>query len=194
MPVKPEQVRVLKQQGRDNAEIGRLLGVSREWVRRVCEEHDIDNHCADCRGVIGSRLLLCADCKKKRRDAVLKSQDRTKLKTFESRPVVLEAAEFFRELGLDVVVNAQALRNEAELVVEGKTVKCNRIVPLSAGYQVRLGPACVDWLYLGCEGKVFVIPGAAVTERVTYIGSRHEFRRYDAEEWSEGLREVLSGD
>ena len=192
--VSRETLQALLSRGKDYAEIGKVIGVSREMVRRRVNEEGLCKVCVVCHKPNRARGKYCASCKAEKAQVDVKRWRRYKLKTFAYRPVVMEAYRFFAELGLDVVVNAECLRCEPELYVNGQGVKCNRMVPVSAGHQVRFCEVRdAQWWYLGDGECALVVNAVDADPKITYIGASHDLRRYSVEEWSlEGLREVLS--
>ena len=195
--VEKVQVASLLKSGKTYSDIAKVFGLSRERIRVLANEWGLSQVCAECKGKKQSpKHKLCDDCKRKHKaDAVGKYRKRG-LKYYAKRSVVDEAREFFSELGLDVVVNAEALRSEPELFVAGKGVKCNRMVAVSKGHQVRFcAVSGVDWWYVSDGESRFVLPVGETNPKTTYIGEKHPLRRYDVAEWSvDGLREAMLSD
>lgn len=196
--VEVSQIQALKDQGMNYADIGKSLGVSREWIRRLAGGKVV-SRCKGCHAEVGSREKWCADCREQKRKAAGKKYAKATMKSFSKRPVVIEAYRFFAGLGMDVILNAEAKRSEPELLVNGHGVKCNVMVPVSKGHQCRLRPNKeAEWLYLSDgdyrpDHTVFVIPSSEVQKPKTYIGEKSELRRYLVSEWGyDGLREVLA--
>lgn len=184
-----DQLRKLRERGYRYADIGRAFGLSREMVRRYADQWGIRPVCAGCKAELESaKDKWCPVCRAEKR-RLLKARSRPRLKTFSNRPVVGEAYEFFSDLGLNVVLNAESKRSEPEIFVNGHGVKCSRMVSVSKGHQVRLGPnGRTEWFYLSdLSGRVYVIPEGEVRGRVTYIGRGHELAVFGGREWLESL-------
>jgi len=168
--VTSEQLDSLLGQGMNFAQIGRALGLSREMVRRYAAKFGLTKRCAKCRRVISSRQKFCPACGERDRKERAKQGNCRPIKTFANRTVVLEAYAYFAARGLDVVLNAESGRNDPELWVDGQSVKCNRMVPVSQGYQVRLVPEMeADFWYLSDGQTKFVIPIGEIEKKLTYL-------------------------
>ena len=172
------------------------MGVSREWIRRLADAAGVKSHCRKCGAVIGAREKWCATHREEKRLADSKKYQKRKLKTFSNRPVVLEAYQFFSELGLDVVLNVESKRHEPEIFVNGHGVKCNAMVPVSRGHQCRLQPnEMAEWIYLS-DGEMnmgYLIPAVEIVQKQTYIGEKSGWHRYEMDAWGpDGIREVLA--
>jgi len=185
-----EKLEALKQKGLDNAAIGRIVGLSREMVRRYVKEFGLKSYCAKCQTELTSHhMKYCPECRKQIQAETQQKYARPQLKTFGKRPVVMEAHEFFVEMGLDVVLNAESKRSEPELFVNGHGVKCNVMIPVSKGHQVRLGPnADVEWFFLSDGDRAYVIPADVVRKRMTYIGQGSSLRVFSVGEWGQRLK------
>lgn len=175
-----DQLRQLRERGYRYADIGRAFGLSREMVRRYADQWGIRPVCAGCKAELESaKDKWCPVCRDEKRK-LLQARSRPRLKTFANRPVVGEAYEFFSDLGLNVVLNAESKRSEPEIFVNGHGVKCSRIVPVSKGWQVRLGPNDkTEFFFLSDGVGTLVIPAGEVTHRVTYIGANHRLMKYE---------------
>jgi len=189
-------LRDLKGRGMTYREIADIFGCSREWVRRLADKWDVPSQCKKCGKPCRARNKWCDECGAEKRVADARKCMKRKLKSFGSRPVVMEAYRFFADLGLDVVLNAEANRNEAELLVNGHAVKCNVMVPVSRGHQCRLRPVPgAEWIFLtdGNMNMGFLIPSPEVVKKQTYIGEKSEWHQYEMDAWGpDGIREVLA--
>ena len=197
-----ETLTLLKQQGKNNAEIAAMYNnphtgkkVSREWVRRLCDHWDIGTYCA-CGTKVLSSQKRCDECKAHlRRERYCRwKQAHEQPRSFEKRPVVDDAIGKLEAYGLSIEQNVLGKSNDPELLVGGKRIKCNAIIPVSKGHQTRLGPRLdVDAFFLSDGETWFLIPTWEIRKNYNYIGEKNPLRKYAEEEYRcavvEGLRE-----
>ena len=192
-----EALQTLKQQGHSNAEIAKLYvnertgkPLSREWVRRLCKQWDVLSYCS-CGVEIKGMERRCVKCKmglRKQRYRDWKEQHQTP-RSFSNRPVVEEAASMFEQYGLDVEFNVLGGNSDPELLVEGKAVKCNVIIPVSKGHQTRVRPNEMATAFYLSDGMMwFLIPAEKITQQHNYIGESNALRKYSEEQYR---REVM---
>lgn len=192
-----EQLKGLADKGLSYAQIGKVFGVSREWVRRLSDRYETKHYCLMCKAEIGPRQRYCPTCRDAKHKADQAKNRQREVRTFEHRPVVWDALRFFEGLGLDVALNGDAGRRGPELLVEGQGVKCNVIVPVSSGHQCRLVPRDdVDWWYLSDGKRTYVIPGGEVKAMWTYIGASNPLTGYNVGDaaWRVMLKGALCGE
>jgi len=191
-----EQVKSLYDSGKNFAQIGRIIGVCREWVRVLANEYGIEPRCAICGTPMASyRTRYCDECKAKKRKESrrLSAIANKKPNTYSLRPMVGAAAQFYWDAGVDVVVDRFCRQGEPELVVGDVKIKVFALSPLSKGYQVRLRPIDgVDFYHLGSsDGALYIIPAAELTKKVGYIGEQSKLRRFGKSEWIEKVLNEL---
>jgi len=186
--VTKETLQSLYDSGKNFAQIGRTIGVSREWVRVLADEYEIEPKCVVCGEPMAShRTRYCDGCRaNKRRDARrLATAANKKPNTYAHRPMVSSAAQFYWDEGVDVVVDRFCRQGEPELVVGDVKIKVFALSPLSKGHQVRLRHVDgVDYYHLGsADGTLYIIPAGALTEPVGYIGRMSVLRQFGQDEW-----------
>ena len=178
-----EELQSLYDDGKNFAQIGEIIGVSREWVRVLANEYGIEPKCAVCGVPLASyRTRICGDCKAtRRRDARrVAAVNNKKPNTYAHRPMVGVAAQFYWDAGVDVVVGRFCRQGEPELSVGDVKIKVFALSPLSKGHQVRLRHVSgVDYYHLCCsDGTLYIIPAGALSKPVGYIGERSMLRQY----------------
>ena len=133
------QLQHMRSLGMNYAEIGKTVGLSREMVRRYADRYQVGNQCVQCKAPVPPRNRYCPKCREQHKREQAKSYHRPCFKTYDNRSIVREAYDYFQGRGCDVVMDAESGRNGPELWVDGSGVKCNRIVPVSRGFQVLTG-------------------------------------------------------
>ena len=191
-----EELQALYDEGKNFAQIGRGIGVTREWVRVLANQYEIEPVCAICGKVLDSyRTRYCDDCKTiKRKEARRKTAiANRKPNTYEHRPVVGRAAQFYWDAGVDVVVDRFCRQGEPELTVGTVKIKVFALSPLSKGHQVRLRPIDgVDYYHMDSEdGTMYIVPADGLDGNVGYIGTQSMLRRFGQPEWIEKTLDKL---
>lgn len=173
------QLQHMRSLGMNYAEIGKTVGLSREMVRRYADRYQVGNQCVQCKAPVPPRNRYCPKCREQHKREQAKSYHRPCFKTYDNRSIVREAYDYFQGRGCDVVMDAESGRNGPELWVDGSGVKCNRIVPVSRGFQVRLLPNAKAHFWYLSDGKTrFLIPMSAVTENKTYLAGSSPLQEY----------------
>jgi hypothetical protein len=163
---------------------------SRESIRQNAHKYGITPICSRCHREVSSfSTVFCPDCKKQR-DREKYEQELAKIrsrKTFESRPVIQDAVDFFEGCGLDVVVDRQARSGSPELLVCGVEssvrVKCYKLTRFAAGHQSRFRIVDGAELYYmsDCNGCVLLVP--KTEDAKPYVGLRSPLRRFAKVQW-----------
>ena len=197
-----ESLQVLKQQGRTNAEIANMYTnqktgkpLSREWVRRLCAMWKIGTVCK-CGGQLIGNQRRCDKCRKEAKKALYERvrEEHREPRDFSNRGVVDEAMAVFEDEGLDVEYNVLGANGSAELLVEGRQVKCNRLIPVSKGHQTRVRPIeGTDLFYLSDGEMWFLIPAVKIKKQHNYIGASNPLRKWAEDKYKGIVMEMLRG-
>ncbi len=197
-----ESLQTLKKQGLTNAEIAKMYTnkktgrpVSREWVRRLCDMWKIGTVCK-CGGVLLGNQRRCDKCRKEAKRALYERvrEEHREPRDFSNRGVVDEAMSVFEEAGLDVEYNVLGANGSAELLVEGRQVKCNRLIPVSKGHQTRVRPIeGTEFFYLSDGETWFLIPAVEIKKQHNYIGESNPLRKWADDKYKEKVMEMLRG-
>jgi len=197
-----EVLQTLKKQGLTNAEIAKRYTnqktgkpLSREWVRRLCAMWKIGTVCK-CGGQLIGNQRRCDKCRKEAKKALYERvrEEHREPRDFSNRGVVDEAMAVFEDEGLDVEYNVLGANGSAELLVEGRQVKCNRLIPVSKGHQTRVRPIeGTDLFYLSDGEMWFLIPAVKIKKQHNYIGASNPLRKWAEDKYKGIVMEMLRG-
>lgn len=197
-----EVLQTLKKQGRSNAEIADMYTnaktgnpLSREWVRRLCDKWGVGSVCK-CGGELVGSQRRCDKCRQDAKKALYErvKEEHRQPRDFSNRGVVDEAMAVFEEEGLDVEYNVLGANGSAELLVEGRQVKCNRLIPVSKGHQTRVRPIeGADLFYLSDGETWFLIPAVEIQKQYNYIGESNPLRKWADDKYKGIVMEMLRG-
>jgi hypothetical protein len=188
-----ESLTVLRKKGLSFSEIGRAYNRSRERIRQLSNLWEISAYCAKCHEKMDSaRRKYCPDCRKKLTENAAKVPAKRRIKTFTDRPVVQTCYNWLTDMGLDVVLNAEAGKGDPEIFVGNQRIKCIAGVPLSLGHQVRIDPMAllehhIQFLFVSDGDKHFFIPKTEITKPQTYIGIGSPLQMFATEDWHEKI-------
>ena len=172
------------------------IGCTRELVRLLANKFEIQPTCRACGADVDSyRKGYCPACRKaKRRDDYNRWLAKVRQpRSYDERPNVQEAVDFYEGCGLAVLVDGESERGSPELIVTGNDhtvhIKVYALTRFSMGYQTRLKPVDgADFYHMSnCNGVVYVIPTHEVKAPQNYIGCRSPLRKYGETAWIDSV-------
>ena len=181
--------------------MGSILGCSRERIRQLANQYNIQPICGGCGCDVNSfRTAYCDECRvAMKKEAYRKWVKRNrKGNNHEYRGVVAGAVDFFIGCGLEASTMDKK-PGEAEVIVFGNdnsiyNIKVYSLTRTKSGFQTRLDVAQnIDMYYLSDgDEMLLLLPVEDVNETIHYIGRTSKLMQYSSVSWIDSVIKKMS--